>query len=320
MGAGSSGLINCPNTNFDYSTLPNLNTVKTSVCYACPATLHTSCKKEFGSEWGNDESVAEGTGCRLQCKRVGYNNPDNLGCCLGNKSTDYKITCNPSLTPTSSTCTNLLNNWCLSNINDPKCINLPYYKNILLNYCLNPENIKTNSSCRSFLSGPDSAGKMDLVMSSYCKNNPADSLCCYMNSAIPCPNKFDTRCNSSAAYQSNAMVSTTCPNVLTCNQYINIPNGSKIFATNIEATCNLSNTKDSNPTNSTSNPTNSTSNPTNSTSNPTNSTSNPTNSTSNPTNSTSNPTYNLIVNFLITYYMYIFVVVITIIIITFINH
>lgn len=65
-------------------------------------------------------------------------------------------------------------------------------------------------------------------MSQYCKAYHDDDLCCFMNSSIPCPNKFDSRCFNEASYQTSAMLATKCPDVLNCYQYANLDPGSRL--------------------------------------------------------------------------------------------
>jgi len=236
MGSGSSGLVNCYDGPFD--TLLKQKTTGTliyPVCKPCPATLYESCNNIMGPEWGQDSSVAMGAGCQLQCSRIGYTNLDPSTCCLGIQSSNTNITCDPTLVPSSVRCQPTMTNWCMNGkMTDAICTSLPYYNTILNQYCNSVSNIKNNSICSNYIiSNP---GKFDSIMTQYCSAYPNDDICCLMRSTIPCPNKFDIRCESKAGYQTSSMIATQCPSMLTCNQYINLGSAQQ-FASNVEENC-----------------------------------------------------------------------------------
>jgi hypothetical protein len=240
MGNGQ-GLVNCPDQTFDYNTLISSNTVKAPSCSVCPANLYNNCTSLFGPEWGNDTSLAEGSGCRLQCSRVGHSVTDPNICCLGTQPPGYpKSTCDPTLVPGSTGCVETMYSWCTqneTNMVDPKCTSLHEYPQIMTRYCNSIDKITNSQLCRAYLSTPEAGGNIDTTMVQYCNKAPTDSLCCFIKSTIPCPNKFDTRCTGVPAYQTSSMVSTVCPDVLTCNQYISLSPGAKAYATKFDQSC-----------------------------------------------------------------------------------
>lgn len=242
MGANASnGLVGCSNqaapSQADARGLTSLNT---GSCSVCPATSWQNCNA-YGPEWATASSVSEGAGCKLQCKRISYSNKD-LSCCYGQQSSDITKTCDPNLNYNNSVCHDTMVNWCATdaNIANQKCtLNPSVYKDTLRKYCT-PDKILTSQTCKNYVLDTRQQGQLDSVMASFCSQHPTDDLCCYMNSKITCPNKFDTRCTSKAAYQTNPMISTKCPDMLTCNQYLTLDAQSKTFATNVQANCGTS--------------------------------------------------------------------------------
>jgi hypothetical protein len=146
---------------------------------------------------------------------------------------------NPEVFAADANCAPVLMKWCKNeaNISDRYCTQYAdIYNKAMREYCT-PENILSKKMCKEWVLDPHQQGSIDLVMQQYCQQNPGDGLCCYMQSKIPCPNKFDSRCFGTAAYQTLPMTSVTCPDVLNCNQYISLDPSSKAFASNIEANC-----------------------------------------------------------------------------------
>jgi hypothetical protein len=235
---GSNGLVGCFNQDVPSpEQLREMTTFNSGNCSACPANLHQNCNA-FGPEWTSGGSNSEGVGCKLTCNRVGYMNTDS-SCCYGQQSEDLRLTCDPKMTPDNPSCTAPLVRWCNddTNISSTYCTqNADVYNKALKAYCT-PENIQSKQVCKDWALDPRQQGSIDLVMQQYCQQNPGDGLCCYMQSKIPCPNKFDSRCFNTAAYQTLPMTSTRCPDVLNCNQYFNLDSSSKLFASNIEANC-----------------------------------------------------------------------------------
>lgn len=235
---GSNGLAGCFNQGSPTpEELRGLSSFNSGNCSACPANLHQNCNS-FGPEWTSGGSNSEGVGCKLTCTRTGYLNKDT-SCCYGQQSSNPQLTCDPSLTPASPTCTAPLVGWCNddTNITSTYCTQNPdVYNKALRAYCT-PSNIVSKPVCKEWVMDPRQQGAIDIVMQQYCQQNPSDGLCCYMQSRIPCPNKFDNRCFNTAAYQTSPMITTKCPDVLNCNQYINLDASSKQFASNIEANC-----------------------------------------------------------------------------------
>lgn len=234
-----NGLAGCTNRPLDASTLQSVNQVNLGYCSVCPAQLYQNCSA-LGNEWEWSYSQPEGVGCKAVCKRIAYLNKDP-NCCLGKQSSDPRRTCDPSLTPSNVTCRDPIISYCSKdeNIEGNFCNSMSQdiKNNALRNYCNNPDNIKNKTLCRNFISSIDSGGKIDQTMSLYCKDNPDDDLCCYMNSTIPCPNKFDIRCFNKAAYQTGSMLATRCPDVLNCYQYANLAPNARLFATNVQMNC-----------------------------------------------------------------------------------
>lgn len=248
MGGGAScnGLVNCScSSPPSAEDLRTMKTVNTGNCVACPANLHDSCPRRFGPEWVNDYSVSEGVGCKMQCKRSTYSN-NSQECCIGIQSPNKQLTCNPALNATHPSCTGYILNYCSNptNINNSYCqndlktTNLKLFNDCQLKYCLDDINrIKTVPLCRDLILTPEVNGTIDRNMVVYCQRYPDDQLCCHLNSEITCPNKFDTRCVGKAVYSTTDMLRVPCPDVLTCNQYVNLSPDSKVFATKIELNC-----------------------------------------------------------------------------------
>jgi hypothetical protein len=246
MGNGCNGLVNCncvtPPTP---AALQTMTSASTGNCVACPATINDSCSSKLGPEWINDYSVSEGAGCILQCKRGSYSNTSQ-DCCIGIQSSNLQSTCDPSLNATNGNCSGYILNYCSdpSNINNSYCqsnlktTNLNLFNSCQLKYCTDDINrINSQSLCRSLVLSPGVIGTIDNTMQAYCNQYPTDGLCCNIKSEIFCPNKFDSRCVGTAAYLTADMLNVTCPNVLTCNQYVNLSPGAKVFATNVQLNC-----------------------------------------------------------------------------------
>lgn len=240
MGNASAGLIGCSNQNTpNEGELQGMTIAKIGDCVPCPSNFYRNCN-QFGPEWAMDSNTTEGVGCKLQCKRISYNNRDP-SCCWGQQTFGKQTTCDPILNKSNSDCKLPIINYCSTdqNINNSFCksLNQDFKNNILYKYCSDDPNRINSQTCKDFVLGLPQQGNLDSLMQTYCAQNPNSDLCCYMLSKIPCPNKFDTRCFDKAAYQTSAMVSTVCPNVLNCNQYINLDSNSKLFASNVEANC-----------------------------------------------------------------------------------
>lgn len=235
-----NGLAGCNDTQYDQNSLQNVSQINLGKCSVCPANLYQSCTNALGPEWDFDYSQSEGVGCKAICKRIAYTNK-NTDCCLGIQSKNQHITCDPSMNSSNPACVSPIIDYCSlePNINSSFCNSLnPNLKKAVLDvYCNNVNNISSKPICRNYAASVDNAGKIDNIMSQFCKTNYSDDLCCYMNSSIPCPNKFDSRCFNKAAYQTSAMVSTKCPDVLNCYQYANLDPSTKLFATNIQLNC-----------------------------------------------------------------------------------
>lgn len=240
--AGSNGLIGCNNAPTpNAQQLRSLDMASIGTCSVCPANLYQNCSTALNSEWTTDHSYTEGVGCKLMCRRIGYNNT-SPSCCYGHQTDPY--TCDPALKPGNPQCTAPLVDWCANdtNISNPYCTqDANTYNKILKKYCT-ADKMQSNDTCRNWVLDVSTQGNVDEMMQKYCATNPTDDICCYMNSKIPCPNKFDTRCFNKAAYQTGAMIGTKCPDMLTCNQYINLDPNSKSFASNVTANCSANNT------------------------------------------------------------------------------
>lgn len=209
-------------------------------CTACPSNFYVNCSQLYGPEWTNGNNISEGTGCKMQCIRSNYLNK-NTSCCYGREDSNPNYTCDPSLVPGNPKCTSALVEWC----NDPNNIDTTYctqdkstYDPIMAKYCT-PDNISSDVRCRNWVMQGNQRGNIDVLMESFCSKYPLDTLCCYMTSKIPCPNKFDQRCVGVAAYETSSMISTACPPILNCNQQINIDPKSRqyLIGTNIELSC-----------------------------------------------------------------------------------
>jgi cobalamin biosynthesis Mg chelatase CobN len=122
----------------------------------------------------------------------------------------------------------------------------------MVNFCSNNSNIQNNANCRSFIQSSTADGLMDTAMSAYCATTAgqADAICSCINSKIPCPNKFDTRCTSNAGYVTNAMISATCPTIIDCTQQVTLTAAdlSAIAANNIQQNCTSNTTTGSGTT------------------------------------------------------------------------
>lgn len=242
---GNNGIAGCTGVSPPINNLQNMTSINLGTCTICPANFYQNCTGNLGPEWAFDYSQSEGAGCKAVCKRVDYtNNSDD--CCMHIQSPNLTSTCNPNLNASNPKCYGPIANYCSKdeNINSDFCTSLPIPLDtlVLSKYCNNTDNIKNKQMCRNFVSNINNAGKVDDLMSRYCVFNPNDDLCCFMNSTIPCPNKFDVRCFNKASYQTSAMLATPCPNVLNCYQYANLSPSSKLFATNIQQNCGTTTT------------------------------------------------------------------------------
>lgn len=234
------------------------------LCGACgPAITVVDNCSSFGPEFVFDSPGICGTcgfnclgtlctvGTRANCRK--FQHTANINdCCLGNQPSGFpNITCDPSLTPLSSSCFNtVLNNCSNSKIfSDSLCKSWaaqnPTQAFTIKKTICTPDQIKTNPDCRNFVIN-EAQGKIDDVMVlNYCQNNPTDDLCTCIMSQLPCPNKFDTNCIQKGGYKTSDMLIAKCPDILTCTQQVNIAKDAIAIAVNIEQNCPSQN---SNPT------------------------------------------------------------------------
>ena len=80
----------------------------------------------------------------------------------------------------------------------------------------------TDSNCANWALSSSVKGTIDNQMQAFCTANPGNSLCGCINSPItPCPEKYDKNCIT-GGYLTGTMLSTACPTVMNCNQYVNL--------------------------------------------------------------------------------------------------
>jgi hypothetical protein len=127
---------------------------------------------------------------------------------------------------TNATCTS----WAASNPS------LAY--DIQQTYC-DAANIYSDSNCKTFALSEAAAGKIDSTMDTYCQEYPTDSLCACINSPIvSCPQQYSTPCRQTG-YQTNAMLTTTCPTVMNCQQYNTLSPEAISIAENTDQNCSI---------------------------------------------------------------------------------
>lgn len=98
------------------------------------------------------------------------------------------------------------------------------------------DQIRNNLKCREWVTN-EAQGKIDMTMIAFAKKYPTDPLSTCINSKIPCPNKFDSRCIQNAGYKTYDMLTTKCPDVLNCEQYVTLGPDSQSYAINVQQDC-----------------------------------------------------------------------------------
>ncbi len=227
----NNGLVGCtpptPPTAQQLQGMAKGASVQVGSCTVCPGTLYANCNSLLGSEWGNDSSVSSGAGCFLNCTKTSYSAPAAT-CCMG-QTPGAPASCDPNMTPTSSSCAATMNSQCTgANVFLNPCQqwgssaqNTSAYNAQVASYCFSGSNMTTNTNCRTWISQQNS--KYDSQMTNYCGSYPDDPLCtCITSSVTPCPEKFDKNCVATG-YLTASMQEVNCPTVLTCNQYVNLP-------------------------------------------------------------------------------------------------
>lgn len=183
-------------------------------------------------------------GSKARCKKTQYLG-NTQACCLGQRPPGYpQATCDPSLTPSNSNCTATMQLFCKG----PRLFNNSLCKQWTTsnpsqgflakkNFCT-LDAINGYKPCRDWVMSSENQGKLDsLMVGSYCQKFPKDPLCTCVMSEIPCPNKFDLNCVQKGGYKTKDMITTPCPNVMNCIQFLSLSPGAQAIATNVNQNC-----------------------------------------------------------------------------------
>ncbi len=184
-------------------------------------------------------------GTYAKCKKTKYSAAPGV-CCFGNKPAGYpKQTCDPRYTLHSDACYGAVAGYCQQGNNifsDAKCVewgsvdaNRHAALGMKQKYC--EGKFGSDASCRAWAQSSEAQGQIDSIVVPFCQSNPNDPLCSCVNSEMTCPQKFDTNCIRNAGYKSFNDMNIPCPDVMNCNQYINLSPGAKAIASNFQQNC-----------------------------------------------------------------------------------
>lgn len=254
-----------------YSGAPLGTVLSAPGCGDCATGNPTNCSglgPEYGSTGGYTtcgscqywDGLSWVIGNTMQCRKNQYLG-NSQACCAGLSPPGYpNETCNPNYSPSNPQCTSILQPIC--DYND-HIFSKSYCKEWGLanpslgfeakkNYCssLNLPFANSSPQCAQFVQSSSAQGKLDTMMTKYCKNYPSDPLCSCINSPLPCPNKFDKNCIQNNGYLTYSMINTNCPNIMNCSQFTSLSPGAQAIATNVQQNCTSNTTTGSGSTSS----------------------------------------------------------------------
>jgi hypothetical protein len=97
-----------------------------------------------------------------------------------------------------------------------------------------------DSLCQKYAQSTAAKGQIDDNMKVYCASAAGrdSDLCSCINSPVGfCANKFDKNCIKKNGYETYDMISTSCPDYLTCKQQVNLSTGALAVLMNVSQTC-----------------------------------------------------------------------------------
>lgn len=241
-----------------YSGAPLGTILSAPGCGDCATGNPTNCSG-LGPEYGSTGGYTTCSSCQywdgaswvigntMLCRKNQYLG-NSQTCCAGLPPSGYpNVTCNPNYSPSNPQCTSILQPICnysdyifsKSYCNEWGLANPSLAFEAKKNYCSSINLPFANSSpqCAQFVQSSSAQGKLDTMMSKYCKNYPSDPLCSCINSPLPCPNKYDKNCIQNNGYLTYSMINTNCPNVVNCNQFTNLSPGALALGTSEVQNC-----------------------------------------------------------------------------------
>jgi hypothetical protein len=82
------------------------------------------------------------------------------------------------------------------------------------------------------------SGMCDQFMTqTFCAQNPNHPFCTCVKSPHQCPNKFDSRCVANNGYRTADMLQAKCPDVITCQQFVNMSPEARMLAVRVDQQC-----------------------------------------------------------------------------------